>query len=170
MATKFNITTSNVLMDCFPTFGSSCAKKDSPRWLPSMGIFVTSEYSSDAGHRYMKGIRFSENLVVSFTFSFWNSWTYLNEIELYRFNGSGIELMDRRKFEKQFYDEGFLKQEVHNMVRGILESSLRVNGQVADVNLMDDQITQLVEGTYRPLGEYDRGRLNAYIKSLPSGR
>lgn len=171
MATKFNTSiASNVVTDLFPTIGTSTAASAVPMWMPSMRIFKVSEYQSAAGHRYLKGLRFSNNLAVAFTFSFWNSWTYLNEIEVYRFTGNGIELVDRRKCEKQFYDEDFLKNEVQSIVRGAIEASLRMNGQVGDATTYESQINALVEGTYRPLDEYDRTRLDVCIKkALPAG-
>lgn len=138
-------------------------------WMPSMQVFKISEYVSDAGHRYLKGLRFSNNLAVAFSFSFWNTWTYLNEIEVYRFNGSSLELVDRRKCEKKFYEADFLKGEVKDMVRGIVESSLLMNGQARDVTALESQINDLVEGTYRPLQDYDRKRLDICVKALPSG-
>lgn len=156
------------MSDLFPTIGSS-AKSKAPMWMPSMQVFKISEYVSDAGHRYLKGLRFSNNLAVAFSFSFWNTWTYLNEIEVYRFNGSSVELVDRRKCEKKFYEADFLKGEVKDMVRGIVESSLLMNGQAGDVTALESQINDLVEGTYRPLQDYDRKRLDICVKALPSG-
>ena len=161
--------TSNVMTDLFPTIGISASSSNVPMWMPSMKIFKVSEYTSAAGHRYLKGLRFSNNLAVAFSFSFWNTWTYLNEIEVYRFNGNSIELADRRKCDKQFYEEDFLKNEVKEMVRGIVESSLRMNGQDSNVMALESQIEELVEGTYRPLKEYDRNRLEMCIKkALPT--
>lgn len=162
--------TSNVMTDLFPTIGISASSSNVPMWMPSMKIFKVSEYTSAAGHRYLKGLRFSNNLAVAFSFSFWNTWTYLNEIEVYRFNGNDIELVDRRKCDKQIYEEDFLRNEVKDMVRAIVESSLMMNGQVGDTKSIDSQIEELVDGTYRPLKEYDRTRLDMCVrKALPSG-
>ena len=162
--------TSNVMTDLFPTIGISATSSNVPMWMPSMKIFKVSEYTSAAGHRYLKGLRFSNNLAVAFSFSFWNTWTYLNEIEVYRFNGNDIELVDRRKCDKQIYEEDFLRNEVKDMVRAIVESSLMMNGLVSDTKAIDSQIDELVEGTYRPLEEYDRSRLDMCVrKALPSG-
>ncbi len=164
-----NSLSSNVMTDLFPTIGTPAPSSNMPVWMPSMKIFKVSEHTSEPGHRYMKGLRFSNNLAIAFSFSLWNTWTYLNEIEVYRFNGNDIELADRREYEKQFYEEDFLKNEVKEMVRGIVESSLLMNGQDSDTNALESQIEALVDGTYRPLKEYDQNRLELCIqKALPS--
>lgn len=169
MKTNFTSSlTSNVMTELFPTIGTSVPSSNVPIWMPSMKIFKVSEYASKAGHRYLRGLRFSDNLAVVFSFSFWNTWTYLNEIEVYRFNGNSLELADRRKCDKQFYEEDFLKNEVKEMVRGIVESSLLMNGQDSNAMVLESQIEELVEGTYRPLKEYDRSRLDMCVRKALS--
>lgn len=169
MKTNFTSSlTSNVMTELFPTIGTSVPSSNVPIWMPSMKIFKVSEYTSKAGHRYLKGLRFSDNLAVVFSFSFWNTWTYLNEIEVYRFNGNSLELADRRKCDKQFYEEDFLKNEVKEMVRGIVESSLLMNGQDSNAMVLESQIEELVEGTCRPLKEYDRSRLDMCVRKALS--
>lgn len=171
MATFFsNSLTSNVMTDLFPTIGSTVSVSNVPTWMSSMKIFKVNEYTSEAGHRYMKGLRFSDNLAIAFTFSFRNSWTYLNEIEVYRFSGNNIDLIDQRKYDKQFFNEEFVREEVKAIVTESVESSLLLNGQEGNKQAIDLQINDLVEGTYRPLKEYDKKHLYICVKkALSSG-
>lgn len=168
--TKNTAFSSSILTDLFPVIGSRQRAAGIPIWMPSMRIFKVSEYRSSAGHLYFKGLRYSENLAVAFTFSFWNTLTYLNEIEVYRFSSNKIELVDCRTYGKQFYDESFIKDEVKQIVRSVLEASLALSREGRGFIISEDQITDLVEGTYRPLSDYDLDKLENYVKCSVSRR
>lgn len=160
---------STVLSDLFPTVGTATASSNTPIWMSSMKVFKVSEFTSEAGYRYMKALRFSDNMAVEFSFSFWNSRTYINDIEVYRFNDNKIELIDCRKYDKQDYTEDFVKQEVLSIVRDAAESFMRLNGQRGDTANIEAQVVELVEGTYRPLKDYNMKYVDACVhKALAS--
>lgn len=164
------VTPTNILTDFFPVIGTSSRIIATPVWMPSMRIFKVSEYRSSAGYYYFKGLRYSDNLAVAFTFSFWNTWTYLNEIEVYRFAANKIELVDCRKYAKQFFDESFIRDEVKSIVRSVLEASLILSQEGSGVSISEGQISDLVEGTYRPLSEYDLDKLHIFLKCAMTRR
>ena len=83
--------------DILPSYGT-------PRinilvWDDSQKMFICDEYESENGHRYYRGIRFCDRIVILEKVGLYHSWTYIDSIELYAFNGQQIELIQKRDYD-----------------------------------------------------------------------
>lgn len=149
-----NSSVSTSVMDSlFPTFGERPAC-NRPVWMENDKIFKLNEYVSNAGHRYVTGLRFSNQVAVIIKKSYWNTWVYLDSVEVYRFNEYNLEILDTKKFEKTFYNDSVVHDTVADILRNFLSSSARMNNSIMSVD--DNVIENMVSQTERSFnnGEY----------------
>ena len=79
-------------------------------------MFLCEEYESGNGHRYYKGVRFCDRIVIVEKVGLYHTWTYIDSIEVYAFNGTRLELVQKRDYDKTFRNEEFIRQESETMV------------------------------------------------------
>jgi len=66
----------------------------------------------------------------------YKSWTYIDKIELFAFNGTNRELIGRKEFSKEFYKQEELKVEVEALTLNYLKSQMVLsNGQASEETL-----------------------------------
>ena len=123
MAT-FNNITNNVFDSILPTFGNPRANL--PVWNESQKMFITSEYESQAGNRYYKGIRFSNRLVIIEKVGLYHTWTYIDEVEVYAFDGKKPVLIGNTKFEKEFYNRQLIQDECANILSNYMKGQMKL--------------------------------------------
>ena len=70
-----------------PTFGNP--RVHVPIWDEGQKMFLCEEYDSGNGHRYYKGVRFCDRIVIVEKVGLYHTWTYIDGIEVYAFNGKG---------------------------------------------------------------------------------
>ena len=133
MATIKNIT-NNVFDSILPVYGNQRANL--PIWNESQKMFITSEYESASGNRYYKGIRFSERLVIIEKVGLYHTWTYIDDIELYTFDGRKPVMIGKKAFDKQFYNTEFIRQEVSKMLSDYLKGQLKLS----DAPINEEQV------------------------------
>ena len=142
-------------------FGSERVQQ-MPVWNEGQKMFITDEYESAAGHRYYNGIRFCERLAIVEKVGNYHTWTYIDGIEIYSFDGEERKLMGSRKYDKKFYDLEFIKKETKEMVEEVIKAQsklgkLQVNDEsihnFADAiversytSLLDDDYYSLIQG------------------------
>ena len=66
-----------------PTFGSP--RVHVPVWDEGQKMFLCEEYESGNGHRYYKGVRFCDRIVIVEKVGLYHTWTYIDGIEVYAF-------------------------------------------------------------------------------------
>ncbi len=106
-----------------PTFGNQ--RVHVPVWDKGQKMFLCEEYESANGHRYYKGVRFCDRIVVVEKVGLYHSWTYIDGIEIYAFNGKRLELVQKKDYEKEFRNEEFIRKESEIMVRNYIEGVLK---------------------------------------------
>ena len=90
----------NLFDSILPTYGNPRVK--TPIWNESQHMFITSQYTSAAGHTYYLGVRFSDRFVTILHIGLYHNWTYINEIELYAFDEHERTLIAKTKLD-QYY-------------------------------------------------------------------
>ena len=85
MATLTKAINKNLFDSILPSFGNP--RVHIPVWDDSQKMFICDEYESGNGHRYYRGIRFCDRIVILEKVGLYHSWTYIDSIELYAFNG-----------------------------------------------------------------------------------
>lgn len=71
-----------------PTFGNP--RVHVPVWDEGQKMFLCEEYESGNGHRYYKGVRFCDRIVIVEKVGLYHTWTYIDGIEVYAFNGKSL--------------------------------------------------------------------------------
>ena len=136
----------NFLDLVLPTFGNF--KENIPVYNEAQRMFISSNYTSAAGHLYYKGIRFSDRLVMIEQVGLYHNWTYIDGIELYAFNGTEKVLIAKKQYDKEFYNMDFIKNEVDQMLQSYFKSQkLLQNGNTSDETLQL-QATQTINSLY----------------------
>ena len=133
--------------DILPSYGTS--RIHIPVWDDSQKMFICDEYESENGHRYYRGIRFCDRIVILEKVGLYHSWTYIDSIELYAFNGQKMELIQKRDYDKVFRNEDFIRQESEQMVKDYLTGVMKTRSMYAPLDMISVQATELINGCYK---------------------
>lgn len=145
MANISNI--SNSLFDSIlPTFGNS--GNNLPRWNEDQKMFISSEYQSASGHRYYKGIRFNEKLAIVEKVGLYHTWTYIDEIEIYTFDGHSLKLAGKKSFDKQFYEKDFIREQIEIMLGNFIKGQLKIQQAITPALQIEEKVKSIVDGCY----------------------
>lgn len=98
MATLTKAINKDLFDSILPTFGNP--RVHVPVWDEGQKMFLCEEYESANGHRYYKGVRFCDRIVVVEKVGLYHSWTYIDSIEIYVFNGKRLNSYRRRTTRK----------------------------------------------------------------------
>ena len=147
MATLTKAINKNLFDSILPSFGSP--RVHVPVWDDSQKMFICNEYESGNGHRYYLGIRFCNRIVIVEKVGLYHSWTYIDSIELYAFNGQKMELIQKRDYEKEFRKEAFIREESEQMVKDYLAGVMKAQRICVPAEQMAAQAKELINGCYK---------------------
>ena len=147
MATLTKAINKNLFDSILPSFGTP--RVHSPVWDDSQKMFICDEFESGNGHRYYRGIRFCDRIVILEKVGLYHNWTYIDSIELYAFNGQKMELIQKRDYDKVFRNETFVRQESEQMVKDYLTGVMKTQRICAPVEQIVAQTSELINGCYK---------------------
>ena len=147
MATLTKAINKSLFDSILPTFGNP--RVHIPVWDDSQKMFICDEFESGSGHRYYRGIRFCDRIVILEKVGLYYSWTYIDSIELYAFNGQKMELIQKRDYDKMFRNEDFIRQESEQMVKDYLTGVLKVQRTCLPAEQIAAHAFELVNGCYK---------------------
>ena len=147
MATLTKAINKNLFDSILPSFGTP--RVHIPVWDDSQKMFICDEYESGKGYRYYLGIRFCDRIVVVEKVGLYHSWTYIDGIELYAFNGQKMELIQKRDYEKKYRDEDFIRQESEQMVKDYLAGVMKMQRTCVPVEQIGMQAQELIGRCYK---------------------
>ena len=147
MATLTKAINKNLFDSILPTYGSP--RVHIPVWDDSQKMFICDEYESSNGHRYYRGIRFCDRIVILEKVGLYYSWTYIDSIELYAFNGQKMELIQKCDYDKVFRNENFIRQESERMVREYLTGMMKMQRTCVSAEQVTMLAQQLISGCYK---------------------
>lgn len=136
-----------------PTFGNP--RVHIPVWNEGQKMFLCKEYESGRGHRYYKGVRFCERIVFVENVGLYHNWTYIDSIEMYAFNGTKLELVQKRDYEKHFRNEEFIRKESHTMVQNYLEGILKVQKCTIQIEQLQEHARNIIDGCFKSFLDKD---------------
>lgn len=136
-----------------PTFGNPRAHI--PVWDEGQKMFICDEYENENGHRYYKGIRFCDRIVIVEKVGLYHTWTYIDAIEIYAFNGTNLELVQKRDYEKTFRSEEFVRSESEMMVRNFLEGILKIHRTSMPEEEIAAKAKSIVDSCYKSFLDSD---------------
>ena len=147
MATLTKAINKNLFDSILPSFGNP--RVNIPVWDDSQKMFICDEYESGNGHRYYRGIRFCDRIVILEKVGLYHSWTYIDSIELYAFNGQKMELIQKRDYEKVFRNEDFIRQESMQMLMDYMRGIAKTQRMCLPAEQIEMQAKTLIDGCYK---------------------
>ena len=155
MATLTKAINKNLFDSILPTFGNP--RVHIPVWDNSQKMFICDEYESEKGHRYYRGIRFCDRVVIVEKVGLFHNWTYIDAIELYAFNGKKLELIQKRDYndDKVFRKEEFIRAESESMVKDYLAGILKAQRTSMPAEQLDSKAKELIDGCYKSFLDSD---------------
>ena len=147
MATLTKAINKSLFDSILPSFGNP--RVNLPVWDEGQKMFICNEYESNSGHRYYIGIRFCDRIVIVEKVGLYHSWTYIDSIELYAFNGQKMELIQKRDYDKVFRNEAFIRQESEQMVKDYLTGVMKTQRICAPAEQIAAQASELINGCYK---------------------
>ena len=165
MATLTKAINKNLFDSILPTFGNP--RVQMPVWDDSQKMFIFDEYESGSGNHYYRGIRFCDRIVIMEKVGLYHSWTYIDGIELYAFNGQKMELIQKRDYDKVFRNEEFIRQESEQMVKDYLTDVMKTQRVCIPAEEIASQAVALISGCYKSFLDPDfNTRLTQIIPKL----
>lgn len=146
-----------------PTFGTQ--RSNTPVWNESLKMFITDEYESANGNRYYTGIRISNRIVIAEHVGMYHSFTYLDGMDIYMFDGEERKLISQAKYDKQFYDVNFIREQSKQILRNYAHSQAAMMGTVITDEMVEAEVSAIVDNSYQSL--LDDGKLQKLQAIMP---
>ena len=153
MATLQKAINKSLLDGILPSFGNP--RIHIPVWDNSQKMFICNEYESANGHRYYCGIRFCDRIVIVERVGLYHNWTYIDSIELYAFNGTKMELIQKRDFDKVFRNEEFIRAESMQMVMDFMKGIAKTQRTCLPTEQIAIEAKSLIDGCYKSFLDSD---------------
>lgn len=153
MATLTNAINKEFFENILPTFGNP--RVHVPAWDEGQKMFICEEYESANGHRYYKGVRFCDRMVIVEKVGLYHTWTYIDGIEIYAFNGKRMELVQKRDYEKAFRNEEFIRKESETMICDYFRGVLKVQRCTVSDEQLSTEAKAIVESCYKSFLDCD---------------
>lgn len=147
MASFEKALTKDLFDNLLPTYGTP--RKSMPVWDESQKMFLFNNYESKSGNYYYEGIRFCDKVVIKEKVGLYHTWTYIDSIEIYVFNGTKLELVQKRDYDKTFRNEEFVRSEAEQMLCDYIKGSLKTQGMSGDETHIKNEVHRLVDGSYK---------------------
>lgn len=147
MATFEKALTKDLFENLLPTYGN--ARKAVPVWDESQKMFLLGNYESASGNYYYEGIRFCDRIVIKEKVGLYHTWTYIDSIEIYAFNGTHLELVQKCDYDKTFRNEEFVRSEAERMICDFFRGCLKTQGVSADDEQIHTEARKIVDGSYK---------------------
>lgn len=167
MANINNVISKNVFDNILPTYGKPRVKV--PVWDNSQKMFIFDEYQSAQGYRYYRGVRFCDNIVIVEKVGLYHNWTYIDGIELYAFNGTKAELIQKRDFVKVFRSEEFIRQQTMQMLNDYISGVMKAQRISIPQAEIEAKAKAYIDASYKSFLDSDfNTRLTQIIPALQS--
>ena len=85
----------------------------------------------------------------------YHSWTYIDSIEIYVFNGKRLELVQKKDYEKEFRNEEFIRKESETMVRNYIEGVLKAQKSSMPQAELEEKSKAIIDGCYKSFLDSD---------------
>ena len=147
MASFEKAMTKDLFDNLLPTYGSP--RKAVPVWDDSQKMFLLDNYESASGNYYYEGIRFCDRIVIKEKVGLYHTWTYIDSIEIYAFNGTRLELVQKCDYNKEFRSEEFVRKEAERMISDYVKGCLKAQGELPDEEQIRLEAHKVVDGSYK---------------------
>lgn len=142
---KISTVSNNLIDSILPPFGTPRVK--TPIWDENQHMFITDQYTSAAGNTYYLGVRVSDRFVTILHIGLYHNWTYINDIEVYAFDGENRLLIGKTTVD-QFYNEDLVRESTELLLKNYLAGQMKLNGSKVDDKQLAEQAKSLVKTSY----------------------
>ena len=153
MASLDKVINKNFLETVLPVFGTP--RVSLPVWDEDQRMFLYDQYVSASGNRYYKGIRFCDKVVVVEKIGDFHTWTYIDGIEIYAFNGTKLELVQKKDYNKVFRSEEFVREEATQMLCNYISGTFKMAGKTMRPEEIKTEAERVVNECYRSFLDAD---------------
>lgn len=153
MATLTKAINKNFFDSVLPVYGNPRVKL--PTWDEGEKMFICDEHESASGHRYYRGIRFSDNVVIVEKVGLYHNCTYIDSIEIFAFNGKQLELVQKRDYEKTFRNEAVIRNEIEAMLGDYLRGAMKMQRCSVDDNMVKEHVKNVIDRCYKSFLDND---------------
>lgn len=147
MASFEKALTKDLFDNILPKFGTP--RKRIPVWDEGQKMFILGNYESEKGNMYYEGIRFCENIVIKEKVGLFHTWTYLDSLEIYAFNGIRLELVQKRDYEKVFRSEDFIRSESEQMICDFISGYIKCQDIDISIEKIREEAKRYVDGCFK---------------------
>ena len=137
-----------------PAFGNQ--RSNTPVWNESLRMFITDEYESANGNRYYNGIRISNRIVIVEHVGMFHSFTYLDGMDIYMFDGENRKLISQAKYDRTFYNVDFIREQSKQALRNYARSQAAISGTVITDEVIDAEVNAIIDNSYQSLLDDDK--------------
>lgn len=150
-----------------PTFGNP--RVQVPVWDEGQKMFICNEYESGNGHRYYMGVRFCDRIVIVEKVGLYHTWTYIDGIEIYAFNGQKLDLVQKRDYDKTFRSEEFVRKETANLLQSYLLGVLKMQKSTMPEEQLEKEVQDIIDSCYKSYLDRDfNTRLTQILPQIES--
>lgn len=147
MASFEKALTKDLFDNLLPSYGNP--HKQIPVWDEGQKMFLLGDYESANGNVYYEGIRFCDKIVIKEKVGLYHTWTYIDSLEIYAFNGTCLELVQKRDYDKVYRNEAVIRSESEQMICDFITGALKVQGLSGDIEQIKAQAHAIVDGCFR---------------------
>lgn len=148
-----------------PVFGTS--RTYVPVWDEGQKMFLCEQHESAAGNLYYKGVRFCDRIVIVEKVGLYHWLTYIDAIEIYAFNGSKLELVQKRDYDKVYRNENFIRSESESMLCDYFEGMLKMQNRTMSNSELKGKAKEIIDGCYKSFLDDDfNARLTQIIPQI----
>lgn len=147
MASFEKALTKDLFDNLLPTYGTP--RKAIPVWDEGQKMFLLGNYESEKGNMYYEGIRFCDKIVIKEKVGLCHTWTYIDSIEIYAFNGTRLELVQKHDYDKTFRTEEFVRAEAEQMICDYISGVLKARGENCPMEQIREHAHAIVEGSFK---------------------
>lgn len=147
MASFEKALTKDLFDNLLPAFGNP--RKAIPVWDEGQKMFLLGNYESEKGNMYYEGIRFCDRIVIKEKVGLCHTWTYIDSIEIYAFNGTRLELVQKRDYDKTFRREELVRSEAEQMICDFIAGAMKAQGMNCEQEQIREQAHTIVDGSFK---------------------
>ena len=166
MATLTKAISKSFFDSILPVYGNP--RVQTPVWDEEQKMFIFDEHEYASGNRSFRGIRFCDRVVIVEHVGKYHTCTYINSLELYAFNGTRLELIQKKDdYNKVFRDEETIRRDSETMVRNYLAGMYKAQKIAVSEGEHEALAKQLVDSCYKSFLDSDFNlRLTQIIPAL----
>lgn len=143
-----NSLNNNIIDELLPPFGTPSTNENIPIWDECQHMFIADQYTSAAGNTSYSGVRFADKFISILHIGLYHTWTYINDVEVYMFDGKEKKLIGKKALGKTFYNEDLVRSTTEDLLKNYLESQLMIRHCKVNHEEITSHVRALVDSSY----------------------